>query len=50
MGEMRKAYKILIDKHDWKRPHRRTRSRWESNIIIDVQGYSVGWCRLDASG
>jgi hypothetical protein len=36
MGEMMKAYNILVGKPDRKRPLGRPRSRWEDNIIMDL--------------
>lgn len=31
--KIRTAYKIQIGKHKWKRPHQRSRNRWENNDI-----------------
>jgi len=31
MGEMKNAYKILVGKPEGKRPHGRSRCRWEDN-------------------
>jgi hypothetical protein len=38
MREMRKAYKILVGKPEWKRPLGRLRHRWEDNIRRDRVG------------
>jgi len=35
-GEMRNAYKILVGKHERKRPIVRPRRRWENNIRMDL--------------
>jgi hypothetical protein len=32
MGEMKNAYKISVDKSQWKRAHGRHRRKWEDNI------------------
>jgi hypothetical protein len=32
MGEIRNAYKILIEKHEGKRALRRSRCRWENSM------------------
>jgi hypothetical protein len=44
MGDMRNAYKVLVGKHEWKRPHRRTGGRWEGNIKSRSQENRVGCC------
>jgi hypothetical protein len=40
----------MVEKPEGKRPLERPRRRWEDNIIVDLGGNSVGWCRLDSSG
>jgi hypothetical protein len=35
-GNMRNAYKILVGKHEWKRPLGKPRRRWEDNNIMDL--------------
>jgi hypothetical protein len=37
MGEERKLYKILVEKPEGKRPLRRSRSRWEDGIRMDLR-------------
>jgi len=37
MGEGRSLYRILVRKHEVKRPFERTRLRWEDNIKMDLQ-------------
>jgi hypothetical protein len=34
MGKARNAYKILVTKHEWKRPLGRTMNRWEDDILL----------------
>jgi len=34
---MRNAYKILVGKHEGKRPFGRPRRRWEDNIRMDLR-------------
>jgi hypothetical protein len=36
MGEMRNAYKILVERPEGKTPLGRPRRRWEDNIIMDL--------------
>jgi hypothetical protein len=45
MGEMRKAYRILVHKSEGKRPLGRLRRRWEDNIKIDLR--KIGWEDVD---
>jgi hypothetical protein len=45
MGEMRNAYRILVGKHEGKRPLGRPRHRWEDNIKLDLR--EVGWEGVD---
>jgi hypothetical protein len=37
MGERRGAYRVLVGKHEGKRPLGRPRYRWEDNIKMDLQ-------------
>ena len=37
MGEIRRVYRVLVRKHDGKRPLGRRRRRWEDNIEMDLQ-------------
>jgi len=41
MGERRGVYRILMGKHEGKRPLGRPKLRWEDNIKMDLQ--EVGW-------
>jgi hypothetical protein len=41
MGEDRKVYKVLVGKHDGKRPLERPRHRWEDGISMDLR--KIGW-------
>jgi hypothetical protein len=45
MGGMRKAYKILILKPEWKILLGRPRCRWEHNIRMDLR--EIGWEGVD---
>jgi len=35
MGQMRSAYKVLVGKHEGKRPLGRPRHRWTDNITVE---------------
>jgi len=48
VGEMRRAYKILIGKPEWKRQVRRLRYGWEDNIRLDLS--EIGWVCNEHSG
>jgi hypothetical protein len=37
MGERRGVYRVLVGKHDGKRPLGRPKRRWEDNIKADLQ-------------
>ena len=37
MGEGRGVYRVLVGKHEGKRPLERPRRRWEDNIRMDLQ-------------
>jgi len=37
MGESRGVYRVLVGKHEGKRPLGRPRRKWEDNIKIDLQ-------------
>jgi hypothetical protein len=47
--EMRKAYQILIEKPEGKKPLGRSRRRWEDNIKMDL-GKECWRVDLDSSG
>jgi ribosome biogenesis protein Nip4 len=42
MGERRDVYRVLVGKHEGKRPVRRPRLRWEDNIKKDLQEVGSG--------
>ena len=42
VGERRSAYRILVGRHEGKRPLRRLKLRWEDNIM---NGSSIGGMR-----
>jgi hypothetical protein len=50
MGNTRNSYKILIEKHERKRPLGRPR-RWEDNIRMDLSDIGTGciWLRIGIS-
>jgi hypothetical protein len=42
MGEGRVVYRVLVGKHEGKRPLGRPRCRWEDNIRMDLQEVGSG--------
>jgi hypothetical protein len=49
MGERRGVYRVLVGKHEGKRPLGRPRRRWEDNIKIDFEEWGCGgmdWIEL----
>ena len=42
MGEGRGVYRVLVGKHEGKRPLGRLRRRWEDNIKMDLQEVGGG--------
>ena len=42
MGERRDAYRLLVGKHERKRPLARPRSGWENNNKMDLQEVGCG--------
>jgi len=49
MGERRGVYRVLVGKHEGKKPLGRPRCRWEGNIRIDLQEVECGgvdWIEL----
>jgi hypothetical protein len=55
-GEKRNACRVLIGKPEGKRPLRRPRRRWDSNIKMDLREIGCGvwngflWLRIGTSG
>ena len=41
-GESRGVYRVLVGKHEGKRPLGRPRLRWEDNIKMDLQEVGCG--------
>jgi hypothetical protein len=48
MGEKRKAYRLLVEKPEGKRPLGRPRRSWVDNIRMDLE--EVGWGDVDWVG
>jgi hypothetical protein len=46
MGEMRNAYKILIEMPEGKRPLEKPRRGWDHNITMDLK--KIGWEVVDS--
>jgi hypothetical protein len=49
MWEMRGVYRDLVGKSGGKKPHEKTRSRWEDHIKMDLQEVGCGvmdWIEL----
>jgi hypothetical protein len=49
MGEGRGVYRVLMGKPEGKRPHGRSRRRWEDNSKMDIQEVGCGgmdWTEL----
>ena len=42
MGKMRDVYRVLVEKPEGKRPLGRPRTRWEDNIMMDLQEVGCG--------
>jgi len=45
MGDMRNAYYMSVEKHEWKRPVRRLWRRWDDNTAMDRR--DTGWEVVD---
>ena len=43
MGEGRGVYRMLVGKPEGKRPLGRHRSRWEDNILMNLQEVGLGY-------
>jgi hypothetical protein len=56
MRKRRGIYRVLVGKHEGKRPLGRSRPRWEDNIILDLQKVRWGlwteviWRRIGTGG
>jgi hypothetical protein len=50
MGDRRDAYRVLVGKPEGRKPLRRSRSKWEDNIKMDLREVGWGVYRLDRSG
>jgi hypothetical protein len=46
LEKRRGAYRVLVGKHEEKRPLGKPRRRWEDNIKMDVK--EVGWGGMDS--
>jgi hypothetical protein len=45
IGEKRNAYKILVGRHEWRKPFEKPRRRWQINIRTDLR--KTGWKDVD---
>jgi hypothetical protein len=43
MGERRGEYRVLVGKHEGRRPLGRPRHRWQDNIRMDLQEVGCGF-------
>jgi hypothetical protein len=50
MGEERGVHRVLVGKHEGKRPLGRPRRRWEDNIKMDIQEVGGSWFRIGMGG
>jgi hypothetical protein len=53
MGEKRGVHRVLVEKHEGKRPLERPRRRWEDNIKMDLHKVGGGcgdWMELAQDG
>ena len=53
MGERKGVYRILVDKHEGKKPHGRLGRRWKANIKMDLREAECGhmdWIELARIG
>jgi hypothetical protein len=50
IGERRGVYRVLVEKHEEKRPLWRPRHRWEDNSKIDFQEVGMWGYGLDRTG
>jgi hypothetical protein len=41
MGEGKNVYRVVVGKHEGKRPFERPRRRWEDGIKMDLR--EIGW-------
>jgi hypothetical protein len=45
MGEEREVHKVLVGKHEGKKPLGRPKRRWEDGIRMDLR--EIGWGRVE---
>jgi hypothetical protein len=50
IGEERKVYRVLVGKHEGKRPLGRSRRRWEDENRMDLRDIGLGCCGVDQVG
>jgi hypothetical protein len=54
MGEWRVVYRVLVEKHEGRRPLERPRLRWKDNIKMDFWDVGVwtgwSWLRIRTGG
>jgi hypothetical protein len=46
LGGNRNAYRVLLGKHEGKRPLARPRDQWEDNIKVDIKEIGVDYIYL----
>jgi hypothetical protein len=49
MGEGKRVYRVLVGRHEGKRPLERPKRRWEDNIKLDLRGIGIdgaNWIQL----
>ena len=45
VGEKINAYRVLVGKHEYRRPVQRCNHRWDNSIKVDLK--AIGWDNMD---
>ena len=45
VGEKINAYRVLVGKHEYRRPVGRCNHRWDNSIKVDLK--AIGWDNMD---